>query len=162
MKKSLMLVGMMLVITFLASQAYSQGGPSLPYIIWGVVKDQNGTGLNGATVEIYKDQNMIASTTTYHDNTTGDGTYMIQITLSEYDIENGDTLVINASKEGYETTSVTITIDTTFPNMRQDLFLNVITTQEESKNKTPFPAWISIVALMGIAVLLRITRKDRQ
>ena len=146
---------MLVVISHIISQtSFSQSGPGLPYTIWGRVKDETGEGLNDAEVKILKDGNVLASNITYHDNSTGDGTFMITFNLS--DLKSGDKVDLVISKEGYETKTIQVEIDTFLPSKKVDDIILLATKKDEKEKKTPF---LSVVTILLVLIAISFIAK---
>jgi len=134
--------------------SFSQSGPGLPYTIWGKVKDESGEGLNGVEVKILKDGNVLASNTTYHDNSTGDGTFMITFNLG--DLKSGDKVDLVISKEGYETKTIQVEIDTFLPSKKVDDIILLAIKKDEKEKKTPF---LSVVTILLVLIAISFIAK---
>lgn len=86
--------------------------PSLPHLIWGIVKDSYGNEINDATVTVINTRTgEWLTNTTYQDEMTGNGTYAIDISNLEGGWQDGDLINITATKTGYTSGSTSLIIN---------------------------------------------------
>jgi len=144
-----MVILLLTVVSYINQSTLSQSGPGLPYTIWGKVKDETGKGLNDVEVKILKDGNVLASNTTYHDNSTGDGTFMITFNLGN--LKSGDKVDLVVSKEGYEVKTIQVEIDTLLPSKKVDDIILLAIKEDKEEDKTPFLS-VAIILLVFVAI----------